>query len=177
VGSLRAESAGRAAASMLQRLLWLLLLGSLVGCGFQLRRDLALPPALATLRIEIADPYSPLGRGLEQALRRAGATLVESGDAAVLRVPAVRRAQVPLAVGITGRVQEYALQYVVEIELVDRSGQVLMPRQAIELERAFAFDTAEALGTPAEQELVQAELERDMVAAILQRIDAALRRG
>jgi len=31
------------------------------------------------------------------------------------------------------------------------------------------------LGSPDEQEIVRAELERDMVAAVLRRIDAALR--
>jgi outer membrane lipopolysaccharide assembly protein LptE/RlpB len=87
----------------------------------------------------------------------------------------IRRAQVPLAVGATGRVQEFAQQYIVELELVDRAGTVVLERQTIELERAYAFDTAEAIGSPAEQELVQNELERDMVAAILRRIDAAVR--
>lgn len=159
----------------MRQLLLLFLLVAVSACGFQLRRELALPPALSTLRLELVDPYAPLGRGLEQALQRAGATLVESGEAAVLRVPTLRRSQVPLAVGVTGRVQEFAQQYRVEIELLDAGGRVVVPRQAIELERSYAFDTAEALGTPAEQELVQAELDRDMVAAILRRIDAALR--
>jgi outer membrane lipopolysaccharide assembly protein LptE/RlpB len=159
----------------MRRLLLLMLLATVTACGFQLRRELVLPPALSTLRLELVDPYAPLGRGLEQALQRAGATVVESADAAVLRIPTLRRAQLPLSVGVTGRVQEFAQQYVVEIELVDAAGRVVVPRQAIELERSYAFDTAEALGTPAEQELVQAELDRDMVAAILRRIDIALR--
>jgi outer membrane lipopolysaccharide assembly protein LptE/RlpB len=159
----------------MQRVLLLFLLVSLTACGFQLRRDLELPANLATLRIEQTDPFSPLGRGLEPALRRAGATLVDSGESAVLRIPSVRRQQLPLSVGTTGRVQEYALRYRVEIELIDAAGQVVLPRQAIELERVYPFDTAAALGSPAEQELVQAELDRDMVAAILRRIDAALR--
>jgi outer membrane lipopolysaccharide assembly protein LptE/RlpB len=161
----------------MHRAILLLLLISLTACGFQLRRELALPPGMTTLRIEVADPFSPLGRGLEPALRRSGATIVETGDAAVLRIPTIRRAQVPLSVGTTGRVQEFALQYVVEIELVDAAGQMVLPRQTVELERVYSFDTADALGSPAEQELVQSELDREMVAAILRRIDAALRAG
>jgi outer membrane lipopolysaccharide assembly protein LptE/RlpB len=159
----------------MQRVLLLLLIVSLSACGFQLRRELALPEGLSTLRIEVSDPFSPLGRGLEPALRRAGATIVEGGDAAVLRIPAIRREQLPLSVGTTGRVQEYALRYVVEIELLDAAGGVVLPRQTVELERVYPFDSAAALGSPAEQELVQAELDRDMVAAILRRIDAVLR--
>lgn len=156
------------------------LLGLLAGCGFQLRRELVLPPDMQVVRIEQADPYSPLARGLEQALRRAGARIVDgAADAdaavAVLRLPRAEIAQVPLSIGVTGRVQEYALRYVVEVELVDASGRVLLALQPIELERAFSFDTAEALGSPAEAELVRAELEREMVAAILRRVEAALR--
>jgi outer membrane lipopolysaccharide assembly protein LptE/RlpB len=170
-------------ATLARALLLLAALGLLAGCGFQLRRELVLPPTMSTIRIEQADPYSPLARGLEQALRRAGATIVEvspGADAAtaamaVLRLPRTEIAQVPLSIGATGRVQEFALRYVVEVELVDAAGAVLVERQPIELERAFSFDTAEALGSPAEAELIRAELEREMVAAILRRIDAALR--
>jgi outer membrane lipopolysaccharide assembly protein LptE/RlpB len=152
-------------------------LASLVlsACGFQLRRELALPPEVSTIRIEQADPFSPLARGLEPALRRAGATIVDSGDAAVLRITSTRREQLPLAVDTFGRVQEYALRYSTEIELVDAGGAIVLPRQSVELERTFTFDSAEALGSPAEQEIVLAELDRDMVAAILRRLDAALR--
>jgi outer membrane lipopolysaccharide assembly protein LptE/RlpB len=159
----------------MQRTLLLLLFATLTACGFQLRRDIALPPALSTLRIEATDPFSPLGRGLEPALRRAGAQIVETGDAAVLRIPTARRSQLPLSIDSNGRVQEYALRYEVEIELLDAGGTVLLPRQTIELERVFPFDSAAAVGSPAEQEIVQAELDRDMVAAILRRLDVALR--
>jgi LPS-assembly lipoprotein len=170
---------------MLRALLLIVLLGLLAGCGFQLRRELVLPPSLTVIRIEQADPYSLLARGLEQALRRAGATVVdgngaagEAGTAAAvarLRLPRTDLAQLPLSIGAGGQVQEFALRYVVEVELIDATGTVLLALQPVELERAFSFDAAQALGSPAEAELVQAELEREMVAAILRRIEAALR--
>ncbi len=159
----------------MHRIALLTLLALLAGCGFQLRKELQLPSELSALRLEIADPYSPLGRGLEQSLRRAGALFVETGDAAVLRVPVARVEQVPLAIGASGRVQEYALRYTVEFELIDARGEVVVPRQPVQLERAYEFDTAQAIGSPAEQDIVRSEIERDMVAAVLRRIDAALR--
>jgi LPS-assembly lipoprotein len=160
------------------RFLLLLLTLATAGCGFQLRQQLSLPPSLASLRVETADPYSPLQRNLEQALRRAGATLSETaGESAVLRVFSSRMDRLPLSVGDTGRVQEYLLRYEVEFELVAAASQSVLPRQKITLERDYTFDTAQALGTPGEEELVKAELERDMVQAILRRIDAATRTG
>jgi outer membrane lipopolysaccharide assembly protein LptE/RlpB len=157
-------------------LLLALAIAGLAACGFKLRQEITLPATLATLRVEVVDPYSPLQRNLEQAMRRAGAELVETGrEAAVLRVVTSRLDRVPLSVGDTGRVQEYLLKYIVEFELVDIAGTQVLPRQTVELERDYSFDTAAAFGTPGEEELVKAELERDMVAAILRRIDAATR--
>lgn len=161
----------------MRRLLVGLLVLALAGCGFQLRRDLVLPPELATLRIEAAEPRSELVRGLEQALRRSGATLAaaEASGAARLRLSDTTMRQRPLSVGGTGRVQEFALVYSTRIELIDAAGAVRLPEQEVALERVYSFDTADALGSPGEEEVVRAELEREMVAALLRRIEAALR--
>lgn len=150
----------------------------LTGCGFQLRQELTLPETLAAIRVETVDPYSPLQRNLEQALRRAGAEIVETaGSGGVLRVFVSSMDRLPLSVGDTGRVQEYLLRYTVEVELVDVAGAVVLAREKLELERDYTFDTAQAFGTPGEEEVVRAELERDMVQAILRRIDAVTRRA
>lgn len=152
-------------------------LSLLAACGFKLREQVSLPSNLATLRIETGDPFSPLQRDLEQALRRAGATIVETPTegAAVLRIFASRIDRLPLSVGDTGRVAEFLLRYTVEFELLDAAAQVVLPRQSIEMDRDYTFDTEQALGTPGEEELVRAELERDMVQTLLRRIDAATR--
>jgi LPS-assembly lipoprotein len=160
----------------MRTLLFALSLVLLSGCGFQLRQPIALPATLASMRVETVDPYSPLQRNLEQALRQAGTRLAERpGDSAVLRVFQQRIDRLPLSVGDTGRVQEYLLRYTVEFELVDAAGAVVLPRQKVELDRDYTFDTQQALGTPGEEELVKTELERDMVRTILRRIDAASR--
>lgn len=159
-------------------LLTSLLIASLVlsACGFQLRRDIALPASLSTIRVAVADPYSPLQRNLEGSLRRSGATVVDTATGtATLRVFRNSLQRLPLSVGDTGRVQEYLMRYEVEFELADASGLVVVPRQEVELERDYSFDTIQAQGTPGEEEVVRAELEREMVQSILRRIDAVLR--
>ncbi|MFA5684813.1 MAG: LPS assembly lipoprotein LptE [Lysobacteraceae bacterium] len=150
----------------------------LVGCGFHLRRELVLPEELRALRIESADPHGALTHGLEQALRRAGASLVSDpaqADAARLLIGRSQVTQRPISVGATGRVQEFALQSRAEIELLDVHGVARVPRQTVMLERVYSFDGAAALGTPGEEEAVREELEREMVSAVLRRIEAALR--
>lgn len=156
-----------------------LLLGGcllLSACGFKLRQDIVLPASLATIKVSVADPYSPLQRNLEVALRRSGAAVVETADGvAVLRVFRNSLQRLPLSVGDTGRVQEFVLRYVVTFELVDASGLVVVPRQDVELERDYSFDTIQAQGTPGEEEVMRAELEREIVQSILRRVDAVLR--
>ncbi len=163
---------------LLIALLGLVLIGGLSGCGFQLRQALLLPSELSRIRIEAVDPDAGLNRDLEVALRRSGAMTVAADSpaagAARLRLPSASLVQRPLSVGDSGRVQEFALVYRVEIELIDAAGSVRVPLQVVELERIYSFDSAAALGSPGEEELVRAEMERDMVAAILRRIEAAL---
>mgnify|MGYP000911890395 CR=1 FL=1 len=65
-------------------------------------------------------------------------------------------------------------------ETVIFGGQLLGERtlgkaQRIELRRDYLFDTAQAQGTSNEEELMRAELHRELVQSILRRIDSALR--
>ena len=45
----------------------------------------------------------------------------------------------------------------------------------IELSREYTYDINVAVGNPAEQEVIQRELRRDMQAAIIRRMDIVLR--
>ncbi len=161
---------------MRRLMLILLFLGALLqaSCGFRLRGEISLPPELQSLRVQVADPFSPLQRNLEQALARAGAREpVGKERAALLRIGSNRITRMPLSVGRTGRVQEYSMRYEVRMELVDAAGRVVVPEQEVALERSYQFETLRAQGTPGEEEVVRAELERDMTQAILRRIRAA----
>ena len=105
---------------MRRLMLILLFLGALLqaSCGFRLRGEISLPPELQSLRVQVADPFSPLQRNLEQALARAGAREpVGKERAALLRIGSNRITRMPLSVGRTGRVQEYSMRYEVRMEL------------------------------------------------------------
>ena len=152
---------------------WSLML--LAACGFQLRGELTLPPELVTMRVQVADTYSPLQRNLEQALVRSGVRAPTGKEpSAVLRISKNSMKRWPLTVGSAGRVQEFSMRYNVTMRLTDVNGTVVVPTQDIQLERSYQFETTRAQGTPGEEEVVRTELERDMVQAILRRIDAVL---
>ena len=62
-----------------------------------------------------------------------------------------------------------------QFAVVDATGAVLVESQTIELSREYTYDITASAGSPAEQELIQRELRRDMQAAILRRLDVVLR--
>ena len=51
---------------------------ALTACGFHMRGEVILPSGLQRVHVQIADPFSPLKRDLEAALRRGGAKIEEN---------------------------------------------------------------------------------------------------
>lgn len=153
-----------------------LLAAALAACGFQPRAQLSLPATLGPVKVETSDPYSPLGLELARALERAGAESAADGAASSsLKVTDERLSTRPLSVDQLARVQEYITTYRVAFVLLDAAGKPLVEPQDIELSREYTYDIGASAGSPAEQELIQRELRRDMEAAILRRLDLVLR--
>ena len=149
---------------------------ALAGCGFHPRAQLQLPETLNPMVVETADPYSPLGLELAATLERAGIVPGKPGTpSAALRITAEQWHTAPLSVDQLARVREYITRYRVQFSLVDADGKVLVAPQTLELSREYTYDITASAGSPAEQELIQRELRRDMQAAILRRLDVVLR--
>jgi LPS-assembly lipoprotein len=148
----------------------------LAACGFQPRAQLSLPATLGPVSVQTADPYSPLGLELATALERAGATAAAEGTpSSALKITSERWNTRPLSVDQLARVQEYITTYRVDFVLLDAAGKPVIEPQYIELSREYTYDISASAGSPAEQELIQRELRRDMESAILRRLDVVLR--
>jgi LPS-assembly lipoprotein len=153
------------------------LLGLIVtGCGFHPRAKLDLPDTLGPVRVQTADPYSALSQELSTALTRAGAVpATGDGPSAILKITNELITNVPIAVDQLARVREYRTVYHVDFALQGVDGKPVIGAQCIELSREYNFDINASSGSPAEEELIERELRRDMEAAILRRIEIALR--
>jgi len=101
--------------------------------------------------------------------------VLERARIASLRIGEETWSTKPLSVDELARVREYITRYRVQFSLVDASGNVLVAPQTLELSREYTYDITASAGSPAEQELIQRELRRDMEAAILRRLDVVLR--
>lgn len=172
----------------LRSVLALSLLLPLAGCGFQLRNALVLPPDLGPVAVTARDPYSSLADTLARSLERAGATpaAADAADTSTrLEILSEKWADLPIAIDTLGRAQEYSLRYAVVFQLrqpgIDTADdgtvkdRILVPQQAVELSRDYIAPPSDSIGRNSERELLVSEMRKDMNAAILRRIDAALR--
>ena len=151
---------------------------ALGGCGFQLRGEAHLSAELQRVHVQIGDQFSPLKRDLEAALARSGAKVEEkSGDGiADVNLGNVSLAPVVRSVGATAFVNEFSMIYHVELSISGADGKSLLPLQTIEHSREFTFDQSQAIGTNVEQDEIKKEMERDMVAAVMRKVEAAGRK-
>lgn len=162
---------------MIRILFAVLLALVLPACSFHLRNAVSLPQGLGPLRIVASDPYSPLADSLAQALERAGATSpgAATDKVATLQILSERWGDTPLSVDAFGRSQEFTLRHAVVFEMRGADDTLIVPQQAVELTRDYISSPTRSIGTGGEREILAAELQREMVAAILRRIDAVSR--
>ena len=146
----------------------------LAGCGFQLRGDVVLPAEVRASRLDMADAGPPIRRELAVALERGAVTLMpaDAVDVAVMRVPVNVAYTEALTISEQARVREFAVRHRVVFELVAADGRVLLPEQDIILQRDFVFDETDALGVAGQEEALRRDMEREMIRAILRRIES-----
>jgi LPS-assembly lipoprotein len=150
---------------------------ALAACGFHLRAPLELPAGLQGVQVVAANPYSPLAQSLTRSLERAGFDVPKErqDDMAVLRVLSENWDSQPISVDQFGRSQEYTLRYAAAFKLERVDGEVLVPEQVIELSRDYISLPENSTGSESEREILSRELQREMAAAVLRRIDSVNR--
>jgi LPS-assembly lipoprotein len=149
----------------------------LSACGFQLRGEAKLPADMQRVHVAVSDAFSPLKRDVEAALARSGAN-VESAPGehiAEITLSALSLAPVVRSVGANASVNEFSMVYHVELGIRGSDGKTLLTPQVIEHSREYTFDQTQAIGSNAEQDEIKKSMERDMVDAIMRKIDAVAR--
>jgi LPS-assembly lipoprotein len=154
--------------------LLLMSISLLAACGFHLRHNVALPPAMQNVHVTVAGNNN-LQRSLARALASSGVTVEDHAatNVAELNVPISQFSTDTLTVSGQALVTEYTVRYHVEFEVHDGTGQPLVPRQRVDMQREFSYDATNTVGTSAQVEAIQGSLIDDMVQAILFRLQAA----
>ena len=151
----------------------LCLMAALPGCGFHLRGQAPLPPALAAPYLEAADHYTPLYAALVTHLRAAGAKLATDPAAAtaVIHLHKDDTGRELLSVSARNIPTEYELTYKVKFS-VTSGGKSLIEDEEISATRDFSFDETQLLAKEREQEILREALARDLVALVMRRLAA-----
>ena len=151
---------------------------SLAACGFHLRGEVKLAPSLQRVVVTSSDPGGPLRHSVEDAMKRAGATIAPAPGEGVgeIRMTGVGIQTLVGSVGGNARVNEFNMVYHVDLEIVDGGGKTVLQKQPIEQTRSFTFDQTQAAGTGAQQDVIRREMERDMAQAVMRKIDSVERR-
>ena len=146
----------------------------LVGCGFHLRGDAQLSPLLEPTYVEGVSPYSQLGIELRRSLEANGVDVVAEPvqASAILRITYNQLQQQVLSVGAAGKVQEYALRYLLQFQVINSEGKVLLPPQNLELVREYRFDERSVISAAEQKNLLGKALVVEMVQQMLWRLEA-----
>lgn len=146
----------------------------LAACGFHLRQNVALPPAMQRVHVTVNNNFQ-LQRDLERALVASGIAVEDraGADVAELSVPVALFSTDTLTVSGQARVTEYTVRYQVQFDVHDGAGQPMLARQRIDMQREFSYDATNTVGTTAQVDAIRSSLNDDMVQAILFRLQAA----
>ncbi|MFT4712581.1 MAG: LPS-assembly lipoprotein [Candidatus Azotimanducaceae bacterium] len=158
------------------RLIGMLLLVSLVGCGFQLRGTGQATSLLESVYLDLADKNSELARELTASLTQSGVEFTTSGKAQV-SIQLDRERFSRRSVSTTGQINvaEYELNLLVSFNVLDANGEVLIPHTRIQTERIYTFDSSSLVGSNEEEAVLHEEMRRDLVVQLLQRVNARMR--
>ena len=155
---------------------WLAMLSA--GCGFTLRGQSLLPDTMQRVYLEAEDLNSALVQQLEQALRHAGAEVVQdrAGATSTLRIVSDSAGQRVLSVSAQGQPQEYELYHTVVFDLSNIDGALVAPT-TLTLTQDYFFDEQDILGISEDAEFLTGALTERVARTIVRRAALAARAG
>ena len=161
----------------------LLVCSCVSSCGFQLRGSSGVETTLPAMHVTVGDRYGDLHQNLIRSIARSGGSVVDDvnisfaeGSApyslVIGREKFTRRA---IATTSTISVAEYELRLEVEMKLVNRARESVIPQVVLVSERIYTFDSNSLVGSNEEEALLLREMRSDLVLQIVRRVGASVR--
>ncbi|AOV17552.1 hypothetical protein BJI67_11205 [Acidihalobacter aeolianus] len=147
---------------------------ALAGCGFHLRGQAELPPALGRTFFINQAGAGPVARALKQALSANGVTLVDNRNqaTAVLTVLSVGTSQRALTVSVLNQATSYALTTTLRFSAAAIDGSWKLPPQTLSVERQYSLSTTQLQSQGAEVDLLTRSSARELANLALLRLQA-----
>jgi LPS-assembly lipoprotein len=149
-----------------------LLLGA---CGFQLRQNLSLPPAMQLTHVRYTGTDAGLMRSVARqlALNDVAIARVPSPDAAVLDIVSARTERRVLSKDFRGRSRESEIRFLLDYRVLTADGFTLVPRQRVMQSTQVLLDPNDPLGSSGEIQNAAETLREDAVWEMLRQISLA----
>lgn len=156
---------------MLRFSLFMVLLLTAAGCGFQLQGVTRYPAEFSPLYLDVPEPNSDLAFQLNRVLAASQVPLARTpADAgATLRVTEERFGRRVKSVSAQNRPAEYEVFYEIEY-LVSSGAEVLVAPQPVKRTRIFPYSERDILARQQEEELLRDALARDIADVIARRL-------
>ncbi len=153
---------------MPKRLLLVLALTLMSGCGFEFRTGFEIPSVLSQLSIEGGD--RGFNEQLVQRLQQSGSVSVKAGDAATLFISKIDYQRRVRATDAQGLAVGYDYTYTIDYEVRDNDGVILLPLATISQQTTLDYDADQVLQTEAEEAFLKRQMEQDIIASLLRRM-------
>lgn len=148
----------------------------LVGCGFHLRGMVAMPSWLNNVAIVaenstshelitlLKNQFHAYTIRLAPSVNKASYILIIESDSSQQQITSVSASTTP---------RQYQLIYIVRFKMVNRKGKEILPSSQVAVSRQLTVNNDRILGSDAEEATIHAEMQRDAVIQIINRLHAA----
>ena len=158
----------------MRSLFLILLLFCLNSCGFHLRGEFSLAPALHKLYLESKDPYGQLTRNLKQYLKMSGVQLTTTPEEAntVLTIISETETQNLISIDNSQLTRQYNLVLTVTYQITTPNGEVLVPPQAVAESRTLPIQSNQILAGSNEETTLYQQMRQAIVYAIVSHLSS-----
>ncbi len=147
--------------------LTLTLLALLTGCGWQLRGSLMPPLEIDNIRIVSAEQHTDLLRELEDALLNQDIKVVESNADYTLALGEEELRRRTVGVGADSLAAAFELRLSIDYQVFNGEGTLISAQEQASITRSY--DASDTTGLEREQDLLLADMRRDLAQQILRR--------
>ncbi len=157
-----------------KKLVVLLTLLALAGCGFTLRGSANIPPELQNLVLVSANQNSDIMQDLRRALQANNVTILDTASVGSYQL-LIGEADIQeriLSVNSNARAGEFELSISVPYQLRSSNTVALEP-EVLTIEKVYLADPNSAVAKAEERELMETEIRRELISLILRRLQNA----
>ena len=154
------------------RLVSILLLAFLVGCGFHMRGSFVAPEYLKTVRILPDDPYTPIQKSIRASLIKAGTSIVAPSreNVTTLNLLSSVFSEAVLSYDQNNQASRIQRTLTINYQVIDANGKTLANAASITANREFITSQTQLLSSDNELAAIDRELVKDIAAKLMRQL-------